>query len=101
DRIRFPGDQGPGTGDQEERAPGLLAFPGPRSPVPGPRHALVAIGGGKDSLVTIEALRALGVEQTVCWVGGSQLIAACAARTGLPTMNIGRQLVPQLFDFNR
>src|SRR5690606_8888503 len=64
-------------------------------------HALVAIGGGKDSLVTIEALRALGVEQTVCWVGGSQLIAACAARTGLPTMNIGRQLAPQLFDFNR
>src|SRR5690606_9965481 len=63
--------------------------------------ALVAIGGGKDSLVTIEALRALGVEQTVCWVGGSQLIAACAARTGLPTMNIGRQLAPQLFDFNR
>jgi hypothetical protein len=33
-RIRFPGDRGPGTGDQEERAPGLLAFPGPRSPVP-------------------------------------------------------------------
>ena len=64
-------------------------------------HALVAIGGGKDSLVSIEALRSLGVEQTVCWIGGSQLIAACAARTGLPTMNIGRQLAPQLFDFNR
>src|SRR5688572_2267940 len=27
-------------------------------------HALVAIGGGKDSLVSIEALRALGVYQT-------------------------------------
>jgi hypothetical protein len=64
-------------------------------------HALVAIGGGKDSLVSIEALRELGVEQTVTWIGGSQLIAACAARTGLPTLNIGRQLAPQLFDFNR
>ncbi len=64
-------------------------------------HALVAIGGGKDSLVSIEALRAEGVEQTVVWIGGSQLIAACAARTELPTRNIGRQLAPQLFDFNR
>jgi len=63
--------------------------------------ALVAIGGGKDSLVSIEALRAAGVPQTVTWIGGSQLIAACAARTGLPTLNIGRQLAPELFDFNR
>ena len=64
-------------------------------------HALVAIGGGKDSLVSIEALRDLGVEQTVAWIGGSQLIAACAARTGLPTLNIGRQLAPKLFEYNR
>ncbi len=64
-------------------------------------HALVAIGGGKDSLVSIEALRAAGVEQTVTWIGGSQLIRACAERTELPTLNLGRALAPQLFDFNR
>ena len=64
-------------------------------------HALVAIGGGKDSLVSIEALRALGVDQTVSWIGGSQLIKACAERTGLPTLNVGRALAPQLFDYNR
>ncbi len=64
-------------------------------------HALVAIGGGKDSLVSIEALRAVGVEQTVTWIGGSQLIRACAERTGLPTLNIGRQLAPELFEYNR
>jgi hypothetical protein len=64
-------------------------------------HALVAIGGGKDSLVSIEALRSLGIAQTVTWIGGSQLIAACAQRTGLPTLNIGRQLAPQLFEYNR
>ena len=64
-------------------------------------HALVAIGGGKDSLVSIEALRGAGVEQTVTWIGGSQLIAACAAHTGLPTLNIGRQLASQLFEYNR
>lgn len=65
------------------------------------RHALTAIGGGKDSLVSIEALRSAGVEQTVCWIGGSQLIASCAERTGLPRMNIGRQIAPELFEYNR
>ncbi len=64
-------------------------------------HALVAIGGGKDSLVSIEALRSADVEQTVTWIGGSQLIAACAARTGLPTFNISRALAPELFELNR
>lgn len=64
-------------------------------------HALVAIGGGKDSLVSIEALRALGVDQTVSWIGGSQLIRACAERTGLPTLNLGRALAPELFEYNR
>ena len=64
-------------------------------------HALTAIGGGKDSLVSIEALRAAVVEQTVTWIGSSPLIAACAARTGLPTLNITRQLASQLFEYNR
>jgi hypothetical protein len=86
---------------------GRIRFPahapaGDAAPAAGLRaHALVAIGGGKDSLVSIEALRAAGVEQTVAWIGGSQLIRACAERTGLPTMNIGRALAPQLFDYNR
>jgi len=64
-------------------------------------HALVAIGGGKDSLVSIEALRTLGIDETVTWIGGSQLIRACAERTGLPTLNIGRTLAPELFELNR
>ena len=84
-RIRFP------RGGDAAAAPAPALAP----------HALVAIGGGKDSLVSIEALRAAGVAQTVTWIGGSQLIAACAARTGLPTLNIGRTLAPALFDFNR
>jgi len=64
-------------------------------------HALVAIGGGKDSLVSIEALRRAGIEETVTWIGGSQLIRACAERTGLPTLNLGRALAPELFELNR
>ena len=65
------------------------------------QHALVAIGGGKDSLVSIEALRSAAVEQTVTWIGNSQLIAACAARTELPILNLGRAIAPELFELNR
>ena len=92
-RIRFPRAAGNAAGgdDGDSRAPDLQLR----------RHALVAIGGGKDSLVSIEALRAAGIDQTVAWIGGSQLIAACAARTGLPTLNIQRQLAPELFEYNR
>ena len=87
-RVRFPvATQAP--------APAAAAAAGLRE------HALAAIGGGKDSLVSIEALRGAGVDQTVTWIGGSQLIAACAARTGLPTLNIGRALAPELFEYNR
>lgn len=64
-------------------------------------RALVAIGGGKDSLVSIEALRALGVAPLVAWIGSSPLIAACAQRTGLPMLNVGRALAPALFDLNQ
>ncbi|MEO8002528.1 MAG: UDP-N-acetyl-alpha-D-muramoyl-L-alanyl-L-glutamate epimerase [Arenimonas sp.] len=65
------------------------------------QHALVAIGGGKDSLVSIEALRAAGINQTVTWIGSSPLIKACAERTGLPLSNIERKLPPALFEINK
>jgi len=87
-RIRFPSEA-------PAHLPAVAQFEG-HSP-----HALVAIGGGKDSLVSIEALRALGVNQTVTWVGGAPLIRACADRTGLPLLQIERQIAPQLFDYNR
>lgn len=64
-------------------------------------EALTAIGGGKDSLVSIEALRDAGIPQTLAWVGQAPLIRACAERTELPTLQIERQLAPQLFEFNR
>lgn len=101
DRIKFPANDVrrasiPNTGSVGAEAPPITA------PKLGLRHhALVAIGGGKDSLVSIEALRAVGVEQTVTWIGSSQLIAACAARTALPVLNVGRAIAPELFDMNR
>src|SRR5690606_37377304 len=39
-------------------------------------------------------------EQTVAWIGGSQLIRTCAERTGLDTLNIGRALAPALLEIN-
>ena len=85
-RIRFPHSTGEGAA-----APAL----GLR------REALVAIGGGKASLVSIEALRRSGVPQVVSWIGASPLIRACAERTGLPLLNITRGLAPELFEYNK
>lgn len=104
-RIAFPvgGPSGPSSDEIWPSGEGIGAEAPPTKAVSlGLReHALVAIGGGKDSLVSIEALRGIGVEQTVTWIGGSQLIKACAERTGLPTLNLGRQLAPELFEYNR
>jgi hypothetical protein len=66
-----------------------------------PKRTLVPIGGGKDSLVAVEAIKSIGGEATAVWVGNSALIAACAERTGLPTLNIQRELAPGLFEMNR
>lgn len=93
-RIRFPNIPGPYLDSELASAASVIAGDSPA-------HALVAIGGGKDSLVSIEALRAMGVQQTLFWVGTSPLIATCAARTGLAGLNIGRRLAPELFAFNR
>lgn len=85
-RISFPR----GSASQPEaRALGL------------PHRTLVPIGGGKDSLVAVEAIKSAGGEATAVWVGGSALIAACAERTGLPTLNLQRELAPALFELNQ
>lgn len=80
------------------------ATPTPALPLNGRENTLrtlVPIGGGKDSLVVVEALKATGADATAVWVGTSPLIAAVATRTGLPMLNVGRELSPLLFDYNR
>jgi UDP-N-acetyl-alpha-D-muramoyl-L-alanyl-L-glutamate epimerase len=86
-RIRFPRDAA-GT-EPMATALGL------------PRRSLVAIGGGKDSLVTIEALKRAGEPLCVAWIGHSELIRATAQATGQPLLNLERRIDPQLFDYNR
>ena len=86
---------------------GRIAFPrgdvhsDPAGAIDLPQRTLVPIGGGKDSLVVVEALKSVGADATAAWVGNSPLIAAVAARTGLPTLNIARELSPLLFEYNR
>ena len=83
------------------RFPEGAASAAPTEPAPTSRRTLVPIGGGKDSLVSVEMLKAAGVDATAVWVGNSPLIAACAARTGLPLLNIRRELSPLLFEYNK
>ena len=66
-----------------------------------PRRTLVPIGGGKDSLVSVEMLKSVEEPMTAVWVGDSALIAACVQRSGLPILNLRRQLAPELFEYNR
>jgi hypothetical protein len=86
---------------------GRIRFPRGASAMPAatglglPKRTLVPIGGGKDSLVAVEAIKSIGGDATAVWVGNSPLIAACAERTGLPTLNIQRELAPGLFELNR
>jgi hypothetical protein len=85
-RIRFP----------------ATAADAPAAPVLGlPRRTLVPIGGGKDSLVTVELLRELGEPMTAVWVGNSALIQATAEHTGLALLNPRREISPLLFEMNR
>ena len=65
------------------------------------RRTLLPIGGGKDSLVSVELCKSLGEPATAVWIGDSALIAACAERTGLPRLNIKRHIAPELFEYNR
>ncbi|MEO1090400.1 MAG: hypothetical protein AAFX81_07200 [Pseudomonadota bacterium] len=65
-----------------------------------PRRSLVPIGGGKDSLVTLEALRAAGEPVTPFAVNPRGPIIATIAASGLASLTIRRQLDPLLFELN-
>ena len=86
DRIRFPSDA-------SARDP-LPAF----SPSAG---VLTPIGGGKDSLVSIELLRAAGVDFSTFYMGDSALIDEMSASLGVPRVRVRRRISPALFELNR
>jgi hypothetical protein len=65
-----------------------------------PERALVAMGGGKDSLVCLQMLEHAGVEVQPACVGGSTLIGETVKAAGLPLVRIQRELAPELTRLN-
>ncbi len=63
-------------------------------------RVLVPMGGGKDSLVALERVRAAGLPFETVQVGGAALIPRVAERTGVPHHVIGRRLDPALRALN-
>ncbi len=65
-----------------------------------PRRTCVPVGGGKDSIVTLECLRASGEDLVLFSLGDAQPIADCIAAAGLPYIRVGRRLDPALLKLN-
>ena len=65
------------------------------------KHALVPFGGGKDSIVTSEILRAASVPQTLFRLRGHKIITELAGIANLPVIEVGRTLAPEIFDLNK
>ncbi len=61
---------------------------------------LVPVGGGKDSVVAIEALRTTGERLTLFSVGTAQPIAETVAQAGLPWLHASRRIDLQLLRYN-
>lgn len=86
-RVRFPQPAG------DSRASAV--------PLELPDRALLALGGGKDSLVGLELMRRAGVDCSPVCVGESRLIGETAEAAGLPLLRIKRRIAPELIELNR
>ena len=64
-------------------------------------QSLVAIGGGKDSLVTIEALRNQGIDICLFFVGNAKLIKDVIKATGLSSIQVTRKIDEKLINYNK
>ncbi len=65
-----------------------------------PRRSAVLIGGGKDSLVSVEILRAGGEPMSLFAVNPKKPILDCANASDLPFTKTARFLDPLLFELN-
>jgi hypothetical protein len=62
---------------------------------------LSAVGGGKDSIVTLEILRAAGLDPVPFSVNPNPVIVSVNAASGLPALAARRRLDPHLFELNK
>ena len=66
-----------------------------------PRRTCVPVGGGKDSIVTIECLRQGGEPLMLFSLGDAEPIAACIAAAKLPFIRVYRRLDAGLLQLNK
>jgi hypothetical protein len=87
--VEVPGfsapSEGPGVGSGTDNADG---------------RPLSAVGGGKDSIVTLEILRAAGLDPVPFSVNPNPVIRNVNAASGLTALAARRQLDPRLFELN-
>jgi len=62
---------------------------------------LSAVGGGKDSIATLEILRSGGLDPVLFSVNPNPVIVAVDAASGLPALAARRRLDPKLFALNK
>ena len=65
-----------------------------------PRRTCVPIGGGKDSIVTLECLKSAREDLVTFALGDAAPIAACIAAARVPYIRVRRRLDPLLFKLN-
>ncbi len=82
----------------KHRVSAMTAAYQPR-PIKGQR-ILVPIGGGKDSMVTMNLLQKAGAHVTLLRLGHHPIIDELADTAGLPLLNVKRTLSGNLFDLN-
>jgi hypothetical protein len=84
---------------QTARQSGASAASRP-APVQLPRRSAVLLGGGKDSLVSVEILRAAEEPMVLLAVNPKKPMADCARASGFPLISVTRNLDPLLFKLN-
>ena len=66
-----------------------------------PHRTCVPVGGGKDSIVTIECLKKSGQPILLFALGDAEPITACIAAAQLPLIRVWRRLDKRLFELNQ
>jgi UDP-N-acetyl-alpha-D-muramoyl-L-alanyl-L-glutamate epimerase len=66
-----------------------------------PRRTCVPVGGGKDSIVSLECLKRAGEPLILFALGDAEPISACIAAAKLPFIRVLRRLDRRLFDLNQ
>jgi UDP-N-acetylmuramoylalanine--D-glutamate ligase len=66
-----------------------------------PDKSLVPLGGGKDSLVTVEELKEQAKDITLFMVGNAALIKEVAEFIDLPLIQVMRKIDPALIEYNK